>query len=64
MQTPTVRMYNTPLLSYRKSMNKGVLLYIHINFIVSLSLALAVFVVGIETATQYAVSVNFHVYLA
>ena len=33
------------------------LLNIHINFVISLSLALALFVIGIETATEYAVSI-------
>ena len=41
---------------YRRALKKGVLLYIHINFVISLSLALAVFVVGIESATGYNVS--------
>jgi len=42
---------------YRKSLNKGVLLYIHINFCISLSLALLVFIAGIETAVDVYVSV-------
>lgn len=43
----------------RKSLNKGVLLYIHINFSISLSLALAFFVAGIESAASHAVSEIF-----
>lgn len=44
------------LFQCRRALNKGVLLYIHINFVISLSLALAVFVIGIESATGYNVS--------
>jgi hypothetical protein len=34
-------------------LKKGTLLHIHINFVISLSLALALFVTGIETATDH-----------
>ena len=37
---------------FRKHLKKGVLLYIHVNFIIALALALLVFVTGIETATK------------
>ena len=36
----------------RKQLKKGVLLYIHINFIIALGLALLLFVTGIETAAK------------
>ena len=36
----------------RKQLKKGVLLYIHVNFIIALGLALLVFVTGIETAAR------------
>lgn len=46
----------------RKQLKKGVLLYIHINFIIALGLALLLFVTGIETATKIRVhkSVDMH----
>ena len=56
----------TKLLMYfycRRALNKGILLYIHINFVISLSLALTVFVVGIESATGYNVSDMFLHYI-
>ena len=46
----------------RKELKKGVLLYIHINFIIALTLALLVFVTSIETAAKIQVYI-LHVQL-
>ena len=44
------------VLSFRKKLNKGVILYVHMNLSLALLLALLVFVVGIEQAAFNAVS--------
>jgi len=41
---------------HRKSLNKGVLLYVHLNLAIALLIALIIFVAGIETATPVPVS--------
>ena len=43
-------------LSLRKSLNKGPLLYIHLNLAIALLLGLIVFVAAVETATPVRVS--------
>jgi len=45
-----------PIYFTRKSLNKGVLLYIHLNLAIALLTALVIFVAGIETATPVPVS--------
>ena len=40
----------------RKSLNKGVLLYVHLNLAIALLIALVIFVSGIETGTPVPVS--------
>jgi len=47
----------------RKSLNKGVLLYIHLNLAIALLIALVIFVSGIETGTPVPVS-TVHVCIA
>ena len=44
------------LISHRKSLNKGALLYIHLNLAIALLIALVIFVAGIETAIAIPVS--------
>ena len=41
---------------HRKSLNKGTLLYIHLNLAIALLIALVIFVAGIETAITIPVS--------
>ena len=43
-------------LFHRKSLNKGALLYIHLNLAIALLIALVIFVAGIETAAPVPVS--------
>ena len=44
------------LILHRKSLNKGALLYIHLNLAIALLIALVIFVAGIETAITVPVS--------
>ena len=44
------------LILHRKSLNKGALLYIHLNLAIALLIALVIFVAGIETAIAIPVS--------
>lgn len=48
--------YAYPFMIHRKSLNKGVLLYVHLNLAIALLIALIIFVAGIETATPVPVS--------
>jgi len=48
--------YVYPFMIHRKSLNKGVLLYVHLNLAIALLIALIIFVAGIETATPVPVS--------
>ena len=51
------------LFLYRKSLNKGVLLYVHLNLAVALLAALVIFVAGIENAKSIDVSIIIHISL-
>ncbi len=53
---PTKQTLSCGFICCRKKLNKGVLLYIHANFIIALSLALFAFITGIETAVEIRVS--------
>ena len=51
--------YNLFLLHMsRKRLNKGALLYVHLNLALAMLLALVVFVAGLETAVTIPVSVS------
>ena len=51
-----VMSFISALVSYRKTLNKGGLWYIHFNLFLALLLALIVFVSGMESATNIKVS--------
>ena len=49
---------------YRKQLNKGGLLYIHLNLVIALLVALIIFVAGIGNATPVSVSSVFFFFLS
>ena len=49
-------MSNVLFFLYRKKLNKGVLLYVHLNLSLALLASLVLFVAGIETAVHIKVS--------